>query len=151
MSQVRQLSAITFADVMGFTALMQESEERAVAIRNKLKNALEQCVADHHGRIVQFIGDGALCIFNSAIEAVRAGIEIQRQMSEEPKVPLRIGIHSGDVVMEQENIYGDGVNIASRIESFVVPGGIFVSGKIYDEIKNQKGIETISLGYWNNF
>lgn len=146
MSRVRQLSAIMFADISGYTALMQESEEQAALIRDKLRKVLEEQVKNHHGRIVQFSGDGALCIFNSALEAVIAAIGMQKEMLREPKVPLRIGIHSGDVVLDQENIYGDGVNIASRIESFAVPGGIFISGKVYEEIRNHKDIQAVSMG-----
>ena len=146
MPATRQLAAILFADIQGYTALMQEDEVMARAIRDKFKRELENEILLHQGRVVQFSGDGALCIFNSAIEAVRAAIGIQKRMQGEPKVPLRIGIHSGDVMFEEENIYGDGVNIASRIESFSVPGSVFISGKVYDEIKNQKDIETVSLG-----
>ncbi|HYV90559.1 MAG TPA: adenylate/guanylate cyclase domain-containing protein [Chitinophagales bacterium] len=146
MPATRQLAAILFADIQGYTALMQEDEAKARVIRDKFKKELENEIPIHQGRLIQFSGDGALCIFNSAIEAVRAAIGIQKRMQGEPKVPLRIGIHSGDVMFEEENIYGDGVNIASRIESFAVPGSVFISGKVYDEIKNQKDIEAISLG-----
>ena len=91
-------------------------------------------------------GDGALCIFNSAIEAVRAAIGVQKAMLENPKVPLRIGIHTGDVIFEEGDVFGDGVNVASRIQSFAVAGGILVSGRVYDDIKNQKSIQALSFG-----
>jgi adenylate cyclase len=81
------------------------------------------------------MGDGAICIFNSSTEAVKAGLSIQLEMLQDPPVPLRIGIHTGDVIIDTEDIYGDGVNIASRVESFAVPGGIFISGKVYNDIK----------------
>ncbi|MEO6133076.1 MAG: tetratricopeptide repeat protein, partial [Saprospiraceae bacterium] len=123
-----------------------EDEMKATLLRDKLKNILEDEVRAHHGRVLKLSGDGALCIFNSAIEATYAAIAIQKYMSEDPKVPLRIGIHSGDVMFEEGDVHGDGVNIASRIESFAVPGSVFISGKLHDEIKNQKNIDTISLG-----
>jgi len=146
MSTSRQLAAILFADIEGFTALMQNDEDRAMMLRDKFQQRLEHEIKNHSGRVVHFSGDGALCIFQSAIEAVRAAEAIQLQMLQEPNVPLRIGIHTGDVITEGENVYGDGVNVASRIESFAVPGAVFVSGKVYDEIKNHKEISSVPLG-----
>jgi adenylate cyclase len=146
MSQSRQLTAIMFTDIAGYTAMMQEDEELALQLRLKLKKKLEDEVYSHHGRILEFRGDGALCSFNSAIEGVRAALALQLGMQTTPFVPLRIGMHTGDVVVDGDNIYGDGVNIASRMESFAVPGSIFISGKVYDDIKNQKDIQTISMG-----
>src|SRR4030095_10768629 len=146
MSQSRQLAAIMFADIVGYTAMMQEDESLAMKWRQKLKKKLEKEVAAHGGRILEFRGDGAMCIFISTIEGVRAAVALQLNMQSEPVIPLRIGMHTGDVIFEENNIYGDGVNIASRLESFALPGSIFISGKAYDDIKNQKDIQTISLG-----
>ena len=146
MSQSRQLVAIMFADIVGYTALMQEDETFAVQLRNKLKKKLEKEITTHNGRILAFRGDGALCSFMSNIEGVLAALALQLDMQTIPIVPLRIGIHTGDVMMEDDNMYGDGVNIASRIESFAAPGSIFISGKVYDDIKNQKDIQIVSLG-----
>lgn len=142
----RQLAAIMFADIVGFTSMMQEDEELAMRLRNKLQKKLEQEVEMHSGRILEFRGDGALCSFSSTIEGVKAALALQLDMQATPTVPLRIGMHTGDVIVEENNIYGDGVNIASRMESFAIPGGIFISGKVYDDIKNQKDIQTVSLG-----
>ena len=135
-----------FADIMGYTAMMQENEVHALRSQEKFSKAIDREVMAHNGRIIQFSGDGVLCTFNSAIDAVQSAIAIQKEMRSDPEVPLRIGIHSGDVMVDEKNIYGDGVNIASRIESFAVAGGIFISAKVYDEIKNQNNIEAISLG-----
>lgn len=146
MSTSRQLAAIMFADIVGYTAMMQEDEELALELRQKLKHKLEIEVALHGGRILEFNGDGALCSFHSAIEGVKAALELQLDMQTIPHVPLRIGMHTGDVVLDRNHIYGDGVNIASRMESFAVPGSIFISGKVYDDIKNQKDIQAVSLG-----
>lgn len=146
MSSSRQLAAIVFADIMGYTTLMQEDEEQALQIRNKFEHILQQETAAHGGRIQKMMGDGALCIFSSSIEAARAAVAVQQQMREEPSVPLRIGIHAGDVMVDESDVYGDGVNIASRIESFAVPGGIFLSAKVYDDIKNHKDIQAVCLG-----
>ena len=146
MSQTRQLAAIMFADIMGYTALMQEDEVRALQFREKMKQKLEAEVSIHKGKIIKWMGDGALCSFDSAIESVRAAIALQLTMQEEPEVPVRIGIHQADVIFEDSDVHGDGVNIASRLESFALPGSIFISAKVFDDIKNQKDIQTVSLG-----
>jgi adenylate cyclase len=145
---MRQLAAILFADMTGYTALMQENEQLARSKRRRLKEVLEKTIEQFHGKILQYYGDGSLSIFSSAIDSVRCAIDIQQQLQQEPKVELRMGIHTGDVIVEDEAIYGDGVNLASRIESMAVPGGIFISEKVYDEIKNQDNIISRELGYF---
>ncbi len=146
MPNSRKLAAIMFADIVGYTSIMQEDEALATLLRDKLKNKLEVEVHLHKGRIIKYSGDGALCSFDSAGESVRAAFAVQLAMQEDPKVPLRIGIHQADVVFEESDVHGDGVNIASRLESLAVPGSIFISAKVYDDIKNQKDIQTVSLG-----
>lgn len=143
---MRQLAAIMFADIAGFTALMQENEALALELRNKLKNKLETEIAIHGGRVIKYSGDGALCSFDSAIESVRVAIAVQLEMQKSPVVPLRIGIHQADVIFDDGDVHGDGVNIASRLESFAINGSIFISAKVQDDIKNQNDIETVSLG-----
>ncbi len=146
MSSTRQLAAIMFADIAGYTALMQEDESLALRFRQKFQSKLEEVTAPHGGRILEFRGDGALCCFTSTLECIRAALALQLEMQTSPHIPLRIGIHTGDVLAEGNSIYGDGVNIASRMESFAVPGSIFISGKTYDDIKNQKDISAVSMG-----
>jgi len=148
-AQVRKLVAIMFADMTGFTAMMQEDEAKAKILRNRQQQTLENLIPGHNGTIVQFFGDGTLSIFDSAIDAVKCGIEIQKELQKEPRVKLRIGIHSGDVVYDTNGLYGDCVNLASRIESISVPGGILISDKVFDEVKNQSEIKTIPLGKVN--
>ena len=145
---MRQLAAILFADMTGYTALMQENEQLAMQKRKRLKEVLETAVESYHGKILQYYGDGSLSIFNSAIDSVNCAIEIQQQLQIEPRVELRMGIHTGDVSIEDDAIYGDGVNLASRIESMAIPGAILISEKVYDEIKNQENIRTRELGYF---
>src|SRR5688572_30535767 len=144
---MRQLAAILFADMTGYTALMQDNEHLARQKRTRFKEVLEAAVANHDGKILQNYGDGSLSIFNSAINSVNCAISIQQQLQLEPKVELRIGIHTGDVAMEEGSVFGDGVNLASRIESMAVPGGIFISEKVYDEIRNHEHIKTRDLGF----
>jgi len=142
----RQLAAIMFADIVGYTALMENDESLAMGFRERLKNKLEKVVAEHGGRVLEFHGDGALCSFTSTLESVKAATKIQLEMRTAPIIPVRIGIHTGDVLVDDNNIYGDGVNIASRMESFAVPGSVFISSKAYDDIKNQKEVSAISMG-----
>ena len=148
-SQVRKLVAVMFADMTGFTAMMQDDEAKAKVLRNRQQQTLENLIPGHNGTIVQFFGDGTLSIFDSAIDAVKCGIEIQQELQKEPKVKLRIGIHSGDVVYDTNGLYGDCVNLASRIESISVPGAVLISDKVFDEVKNQSEIKTIPLGKVN--
>lgn len=148
MAQVRQLAAIMFADIVGYTSLMEEDESLALRFRHKLQQKLETETRLHFGKILDFRGDGALCTFSSSIEGIKAALALQLEMQQPPVVPLRIGIHVGDVVAEGNTIYGDGVNIASRLESLAMPGSIFFSGRVYDDIKNQKDLPTVLLGQY---
>jgi TolB-like protein/Tfp pilus assembly protein PilF len=145
---MRQLAAIMFSDMTGYTALMQENEVLAKDKRKRLKAVLEKSVPEYHGKILQYYGDGALTIFNSAIDSVNCAVEIQQTLQQDPKVEVRIGIHTGDISIEDESIYGDGVNLASRIESLAVPGSIFISEKVFDEIKNHGHITAREMGYF---
>ena len=130
----------------GYTALMQQDEQEAIVKRKRLKEVLESTLHKFNGKILQYYGDGSLSIFKSAIDAVGCAINIQHQLKTNPSVGLRIGIHTGDVSVEDETIYGDGVNLASRIESIAVSGSIFISEKVYDELKNQGDIQVRELG-----
>jgi adenylate cyclase len=145
---MRQLAAIMFSDMDGYTALMQQNEQLAKVKHRRLKEVLESSVAAHHGKILQYYGDGALSIFKSAIDGVHCAVAIQQALQQEPKVDLRIGIHTGDISIENETIYGDGVNLASRIESLAVPGSIFISEKVFDEIRNQENLTAREMGYF---
>lgn len=149
MAQKRQLAAIMFADIVGYSSLMEENEGLAILSRQKLKKILFEETGRYNGKILEFRGDGALCIFNSDIECVNAAIDIQKKMRIAPSVALRIGIHSGDIIVDGKNVYGEGVNVASRVESFAVSGGIFITGKVHDNTKNQDEIKTVSLGLFD--
>jgi adenylate cyclase len=146
MPSIRQLAAIMFADIVGYTATMQQDEGLALEHLEKVRKSIEKYTKRHHGRILEFRGDGVLCSFMSTQESVRAALAIQLELRKEPVVPVRIAIHVGDVIMEGDSIYGDGVNIASRLESLAVAGSIFISGRVYDDIKNQKDLPALLLG-----
>ena len=143
---IRMLAAIMFTDIVGYTALMQEDELNAITLRNKSRKVLEDCSLIHQGKVLQYFGDGTLIIFGSVVEAVMCAIEVQKELQNEPNVPLRIGIHSGDVVYDDEGIYGDSVNVASRIESLGVGNSILLSNKVNEELQNHKELPTYYLG-----
>ncbi len=143
---IRQLAAVMFTDMVGYTALMQEDEQQAKKNRDRHRKVLESSVQNHHGIILQYYGDGTLCVFNSAIEAIECATEIQQELQKEPKIPLRVGLHVGDIVYSDDGVYGDAVNIASRIETLATPGCVLISGKVFDEIKNHPSMPAKSLG-----
>lgn len=141
----RQLSAIMFTDLAGYTAMMQEDEVNAKGLRDRHRQILEDQISEHDGRILQYYGDGALSVFSSTISAATSAVSIQKA-SITGKIPLRIGIHSGDVVIEEDGVYGDGVNIASRIESFATSGSVMISDKVFDDIKNHPSFRPSLMG-----
>ena len=145
-SQNRQLAAILFTDIVGYTAMMQQDEQKALAVTRHYIAVLNRSVEIHHGQISNDYGDGSLCTFPSVINALRCAIEVQQQLQSEPKVPLRIGLHSGEVFFENSKVMGDSVNVASRIQSLGQANTILFSKEIFDKIKNQPEFKSISLG-----
>jgi hypothetical protein len=135
-----------FADMVGYTALMQEDESGARAQRDQHRSLLAAAVARRNGEILQYYGDGTLCIFASAVEAVECAVAVQLVVNKGPLLPLRIGIHTGDIVHDPDGVYGDGVNVASRIEGLAAPGGVMISSKVFDEIKNHHSLSAVSIG-----
>jgi TolB-like protein/class 3 adenylate cyclase/Flp pilus assembly protein TadD len=149
MSSSRQLAAIMFTDIVGYTEMMQRDEHKSVAIIKHYNAVLDKWVSHFNGRVVNYYGDGSLCIFNSATDAVNSAVEIQKEFRLEPKVPLRIGLHIGEVIFEDEKALGDGVNVASRIQSLGQENSILISAEIHDKIKNNASINTKSLGHFD--
>ncbi len=142
----RKLAAIMFTDMVGYTAMMQENEVLAKQIRDRHRQILQQSTKRHQGQILQYYGDGTLTIFQSSIEAVVCAVEIQHEFLKEPKIPLRIGIHVGDIAHDHEGIYGDGVNVASRIEALCSAGGVLISERVFDDLKNHPEFPVKNLG-----
>ncbi len=141
----RRLVAVMFTDMAGYTALMQADERSAVEKRDLYVEALERQHSATGGTIVQRLGDGSLSMFPSALAAVRAGVAMQRELAA-VDVPVRIGIHVGEVLVERERLTGDAVNMAARVESFAVSGSVLVSDTGYEQIRNQPEVEVASLG-----
>ena len=143
MSQQRHLAAILFTDIVGYTALMQEDEHKAVALIKHYTSSLDKKVVSHGGRVLNYYGDGSLCTFPSTTEAVICALELQKDLQSAPYVPLRIGLHIGEVFFEDGKALGDGVNIASRIQSLGQANTILFSKDIYDKIKNQPEFKSV--------
>src|SRR3984893_12889709 len=154
MPATRRLAAILAADVAGYSRLMGADEEgtheRLKALRREL---LDPKIAEHHGRIVKTTGDGMLVEFASVVDAVRCAVEVQQGMAErnsgveaDNRIELRIGINLGDVIVEPDDIYGDGVNIAARIEALADGGGVFVSNTVYDHVRDRLPFTFEDLG-----
>ena len=142
----RQLAAILFTDIVGYTTMMQKDEQHALAVTRHYTSALKQSTQTFHGRILNDYGDGSLCCFPSATEAVKAAVQMQQQLQEEPKVPLRIGIHVGELFFEEDKVMGDSVNVASRIQSLGQANAILFSKEVFDKLKNQPEYRSVSLG-----
>ena len=146
MSQKRQLAAIMFTDIIGYTALMGKDSQRALQLVRISKDIQKPLVEKYNGKWIKEMGDGVLAQFNTALDAVNCAIEIQKSARAELDVKLRIGIHSGDITIEDDDVYGDGVNVASRLESIADPGGIYISDAILKAIQGQSDIQTKYLG-----
>ncbi len=148
LSQQRRLAAILFSDIVGYTAMMQENEEQAVTVIKRHIAELKETVTIHSGEVLNDYGDGSLCVFASATEAVQCAMEMQQHLQMEPKVPLRLGLHIGEIFFENGKILGDGVNVASRIQSLGQGNTILFSGEIHDKIKNNPKFKSVSLGLY---
>jgi adenylate cyclase len=140
------LAAVMFTDMVGFTALVEEDEEQARHLRNRHREVIEAMHRQHQGQLAQYFGDGTLSIFDSTVNAVQCAVDIQRLLRKTPKVPLRIGIHAGEVIYDMEGLFGHSVNVASRLESFAVPGVILISSKLYEDFKNLPEFQVKALG-----
>jgi class 3 adenylate cyclase/TolB-like protein/Tfp pilus assembly protein PilF len=139
----RQLAAILFADIMGYTAMMHADEDNALRTLARFEEVLKTHVSQSNGKIIQFYGDGCLAHFPTAAEAVHCARDMQLELQID--VPVRMGIHVGDVVFKDGNAFGDSVNIASRIESMGIPGAVLFSSAVHDAVRNKK-LTTVSLG-----
>lgn len=141
-AQTRQLAAIMFTDIVGYTALMGEDEQKAFELLKKNRLIQRPIIEEHNGRWLKEIGDGVLASFNAVSDAVYCAKAIQKACENEPDLKLRIGIHEGEVVFEGNDVFGDGVNIASRLEPLAPIGGILVSESVQRNLGNKQGIET---------
>ena len=149
----RRLTAILSADVAGYSRLMGEDDDATVRTLTGYREMMTALIKEHEGRVVDSPGDNLLAEFSSVVHTVNCAVEIQRELRErnaelpeDRRLQYRIGINLGDVIEEGERIYGDGVNIAARLESLAEPGGICISGSVYSQVKNRLKLEYESLG-----
>ncbi len=141
----RQLVAVMFTDMVGYTALIQADELTAVDKRDRYIGAIERHHQSFDGTIVQRLGDGTMSMFPSSLAAVLAAVAIQRELARQD-IPIRIGVHVGEVVVEPERLTGEAVNIASRVDSVAVPGAVLLSDAARDQLKNRSDVHLINLG-----
>ena len=149
----RRLAAIMFTDIVGYTRMAQARESLALELLEEHRKVVRPLFPAHGGTEIKTIGDAFLVEFRSALEAVLCGVEIQRKLAErnsqvpvERRLEVRVGVHLGDVVHESGDVYGDAVNVASRIEPLAPPGGVCFSQQVYDNIRNKTDMEIIKMG-----
>jgi adenylate cyclase len=149
----RKLTAILSADVAGYSRLMGEDEEATIRTLTAYREVMGTLIQQHHGRVVDSPGDNLLAEFTSVVDAVRCAVEIQQtlqaknaELPDQRRMEFRIGLNLGDVVVEGERLYGDGVNIAARLESLAEPGGICISGTAYDQVETKLSLTYEYLG-----
>src|SRR3954452_1594123 len=153
----RRLAAILAADVAGYSRLMHHDEEATHAkLTTLLADGVAPAISEHGGRIVKNTGDGFLAEFPSAVGAVRAAVQFQTRINEltsanaeDRRIAFRVGINIGDVIVEPHDIFGDGVNIAARLEGIAEPGSICISSSAYDQVQGKAGVKFADLGEQN--
>ena len=146
MASPRQLAAIMFTDIVGYTALMQRNEDQAVATTRRYLAVLREAAANYGGKILNDYGDGSLCIFSSAVDALKGAADMQRKLQQPPVVPLRVGLHIGEIFFEEGKVFGDGVNIASRVQSLGIGGAVLFSKDLYETVRGNPDFKAVLLG-----
>ena len=142
MLQTRQLAAIMFTDIVGYTALMGNDEKKAFELLSKNRQIQKPIIEQYNGKWIKELGDGVMASFNTVSDAVTAAIKIQEACNIAKEFQLRIGIHQGEVVIEENDLFGDAVNIASRIQNIASPGSIYISEVVHNNVSNKNDIDT---------
>ena len=149
----RRLTTILCADVEGYSRLMEADETGTLSVLRRHRTAMGTLIERHDGRIINTWGDAIIAEFASVVEAVQCAVEIQQELSvqdaghsDQQKMKFRIGINLGDVMVEGDDVYGDGVNVAARLQELADPGGILISGPVYDQVHNKLSIRFDALG-----
>ena len=151
--EVRRLAAIMFTDIKDFSKKMQDNESSTMQMLATHNSMMREVVNKYNGHVIKTVGDAFLVSFESVLNAVQCAIEAQQQFhqhnsreKDREKITVRIGVHLGDVIIKENDVFGDGVNIASRIQSMAEPGGVNISNSVYDQVKNKLDIHVINLG-----
>ncbi len=153
MDVTRKLAAIVYADVAGYSRLTGADEEGTHKTLSVYLDAITARIENHGGQVLHYAGDAILAEFASVVTAVTCAVDVQRDLAarnkditEDRRVEFRIGVNMGDVIVDRDELYGDGVNIAARLESLADPGGICISGTVYDQVKSKLALDFDSLG-----
>ncbi|MBR9998276.1 MAG: adenylate/guanylate cyclase domain-containing protein [Cyclobacteriaceae bacterium] len=147
--EIRRLATIMFTDIAGYTALMEHDEQGTMVLLTRHKQVLEICVEKYGGNNIKFYGDGSLSIFTNAIDSIYCALEIQKELRKDPVVPLRIGLHAGEIFEKDGDIFGSNVNLTARIQTVGVPGSILISRNLYEKISNKQDFQFTLLGSYN--
>ena len=142
----RKLAAIMFTDIVGYTEQMSKDQDVAFALLEEKQSKFKPLIKEHNGSLIKEMGDGTLSQYPSAIDASKCSVELQKLIKDNDKLNVRVGIHLGDTLFKDGDVFGDGVNIAARLESMSPAGGILVSKNVYDELLTRQGFEGVSLG-----
>ena len=142
----RKLAAIMFTDIAGYTESMSKSESKTLNLLEKKRSILKPLLKEYKGTFVKEIGDGTLSYFESAVNAATCAVKLQENTYDDKEMNIRVGIHIGDIVFKDGDVFGGGVNVASRLESIAPAGGVCVSKSVYDELSNQDDFDGIELG-----
>lgn len=149
----RKLTTIFSADVQDYTRMMRDDEEGTLHTLKYYRDAMSRLIEAHHGRVINTWGDGLIAEFSSVVEAVRAALDVQTELAgynsdrpDETRMLFRIGINLGDVIVEGDDIYGDGVNVAARLQASASAGGIVISNTVYDQVRNKVAVGFECLG-----
>jgi class 3 adenylate cyclase len=149
----RKLTTVFAADVQGYSRLMEQDEEATLATLKQYRDAMGRLIEGHNGRVVNTWGDALIAEFGSVVEAVRAAVDVQNELAQrnasrpqEARMQFRIGINLGDVIADGDDIYGDGVNIAARLQSEAEPGGILISSTVFEQVRNKVAVSFDFLG-----
>ena len=147
------LSVIMFSDIVGYSKMMQENEDLTMKLLTRHNQMVRDALNNHDGKEIKMMGDAFLVSFTTVANAVRCAIDIQESFAkynesaaDKEKILLRIGIHMGDIVVKDNDVFGDGVNIASRIEPLAEPGGICISQEVYNLVRHKLDLQVVSLG-----
>ena len=143
----KKLKAIVFTDMADFTTISSHDEQKALDLIQKQNDIIKPIVEKHNGECLKEIGDGLLFSFDSSLEAVRCSIEIQEILKDIDDLNIRIGIHQGDIFIKDGDVFGDDVNIASRVEGFAPIGGVAISDKVHKDISSVEDIQTSFIGH----
>ena len=153
MASERRLAAILSADVAGYSRLMAEDEQGTIQTLTAYRSLINSLVGDHHGRVVDSPGDNLLAEFPNALDAVQCAVEVQgvlrvrnQSLAESRQMSFRIGVHLGDITAEGDRIYGDGVNIAARLEALAEPGGVCISAAVHEQVRGKLELGYVDLG-----